>query len=256
MSDFLVRANDATILLVIAGVLVVVALGVAELVHRFFFAGLDAEVERHAKLLDLVHSSLLAFVAFMLAISVTDVRANFGKTDDAVAREGMLVATFGREIGEQAADWAGPARDLLRRYVETVVTDEWRRLGAAEPSLSPQAQTLLDELRAALRRLPESEGTRRSLLEHHDRLELARIARYENATRSVPRVFWVLIGGFLVGGMVMNGRYRPTALTRSLIGVHFAAIGLCIALILILDEPFRGETSIAPTPLVDTLRRI
>ena len=256
MSDFLVRASDATILLVIAGMLVAVALGVAELVHRFFFAGLGEEIEHHAKLLDLVHSSLLAFVAFMLAISVSDVRTNFGKTDDAVAREGMLVAAFAREIGEQPADWAEPTRDLLRRYVQTVATDEWRRLGAAEPSLSPQAQTLLDDLRAALRRLAANEDTRRSLFERHDRLELARIARYENATRSVPRVFWVLIGGFLLGGMVMNGRYRPTVLTRSLIAGHFAAIGLCIALIFILDEPFRGETSVAPTPLVDTLRRI
>lgn len=239
----------------IAGVLVVVSVGVAELVHRFFFAPLEEEIEHNFKLLDLVHSSLLAFIAFMLAISVTDVRSNFGKADDAVAREGMLVAAFDREIGEQAVDWAEPTRALLRRYVAMVTTDEWPRLGARVPSLSPEAQTLLADIRAAVRRLPVGDGARRSLLERHDRLEVARTERYENATRSVPKVFWVLIGGFLIGSMVMNARYRPTVLTRTLIALHFTAIGMCIALILILDAPFRGETSIAPTALVEALRR-
>ena len=44
MSSFLAHAGDLTILLVIAGVLVVVALLVAEIAHRFVFGPRRAEV--------------------------------------------------------------------------------------------------------------------------------------------------------------------------------------------------------------------
>lgn len=252
MSDFLARSSDLVILLVVALVLVGVALGVAELAHRWVF-GREAESEAHTKLIDLVHTSLFAFIAFMLAISVGDVRSNLGKADDAVSREAMYVATFDREIRQSDPVWAADTRAILRRYISAVAEDEWPRLAAPHPTQSPAAQKALDELRAAIRANPAGEAARATLLAHHDRLELARISRYENATRSIPRVFWLLIGGFLVGAMVLNGRYRPSALTRVLVAIHFTAIGMCVALILILDSPFRGETSIAPTPLIEAV---
>lgn len=253
MSGFLAHSSDLTVLLVIAGVLVFTAIAVAELAYRLFFSRRAHEIDPHAKLLDLVHSSLLAFIAFMLAISVTDVRGNFAKADDSVSREAMHLAAFDREISEQDPTWAVPTRALLRHYVEAVTGEEWARLAASPPSLSAEAQSHLDRLREALRSVPASETIRTVLRGHHDRLELDRSTRYEHATRSVPRIFWALIGGFLVGAMVMNGRYCPSVLTRTLVAIHFTALGMCISLILILDAPFRGETSIAPTELIQAL---
>lgn len=249
------QASDLVVLTLLASIAAVMAVVVAELAHRFLFVRRLDEVDPHSKQFEVVHGSLLAFIAFMLAISVAEVRSNFGVADDAVSREGMHVASFARDIGEQETVWAGETLVLLRRYVEVVTTDEWPRLGAVEPRLSPEAQTLLDRLRGKLRDLKVSDVTRSALFARHDALELDRAIRFEHATRSIPRVFWLLIGGFLVGAMVMNGRYRQTFFTRTLVGVHFAAIGLSVALIVILDAPFRGETSIAPTPLVEAMKR-
>lgn len=255
MSAFLADANDFVVLTLLAVVLAALALGIAELTHRTFYAARFDDIDPHSKLFELVHGSLLAFVAFMLAISVTEVRSNYGKADDAVSREAMHIASLDREIGEQDPAWVAETRPLLRRYVEIVAEVEWPRLAASRPSLAPEAQTVLDELRGRLRRVPASESTRHSLIVRHDTIEVDRSIRYEHATRAVPRIFWTLIGGFLLGAMVMNGRYRQTSLTRGLVAVHFAAIGLAVALILILDAPFRGETSISPAPLVDAVKR-
>jgi hypothetical protein len=62
-----------------------------------------------------------------------------------------------------------------------------------------------------------------------------------------------MIATFLLGAMVMNGRYELNGLGASLVAIHMAAIGLVLALILVLDEPFRGETSIQPTALMTAL---
>ncbi len=256
MSSFLANASDLVVLLTLALVSVGTALGIAALAHRFFFASRVDEIDPHSKLLDLVHGSLLAFITFMLAISVTEVRSNFGKADDAVSREATHIASLDREIGEFDPAWVAETRPLLRRYVEQVASNEWPRLAAPKPSLAPEAQTTLDELLGQLRQVPASESSRNALLARHDTIELDRAIRYEHATRSVPRVFWLLIGGFLVGAMMMNGRYGQSFLTRTLITIHFSAIGLSLALILILDAPFRGETSISPAPLVQAVRRI
>ena len=70
MSSFLANASDLVVLLTLALVSVGTALGIAALAHRFFFAPRTDEIDPHAKLLDLVHASLLAFIAFMLAISL------------------------------------------------------------------------------------------------------------------------------------------------------------------------------------------
>lgn len=255
MWSLLGQANDLGVLTLFASISAAMAIGIAELAHRFLFARRLDEVDPHSKQFEVVHGSLLAFIAFMLAISVTEVRSNFGKADDAVSREGMHVTAFARDIAEQDEPWAGEARALLARYVEVVTTDEWTRLAAVVPSLSPDAQVALDRLRIKLRELRVGEATRAAFFARHDALELDRSIRYEHATRSIPHVFWLLIGGFLVGAMVMNGRYRQTFFTRTLAGVHFAAIGLSVALIVILDAPFRGETSIAPAPLIDALAR-
>lgn len=256
MSAFLANAGDLTILLTLALVSAGTALGVAELTHRAFFATRLDEIDPHSKLLELVHGSFLAFIAFMLAISVTEVRSNFGKADDSVSREAMHIASLDREIGVNDAAWVAETRPLLRRYVEQVATAEWPRLATATPSLDPEVQDTLNRLRARLRQVPASESTRNALLARHDTIELDRAIRYEHATRSVPRVFWVLIGGFLLGAMAMNGRYGQTVLTRVLVALHFTAIGLAMALILILDAPFRGETSISPAPLLEAVKRI
>ena len=53
--------------------------------------------------------------------------------------------------------------------------------------------------------------------------------------------------------MVLNGRHAIDPASLSLITLHMAAIGLVIAFIVVMDEPFRGESSIHPTPILHAL---
>lgn len=254
MIEFLSTSGDLTVAFVIAVIAMLVSVAVAEIGHVVVFHRHGGIVEAHTRLLDIVHTSLLAFIAFMLAISVSGVQGNLGKADDGVSREGSHIATLDRDLRQLEAPWAEAIRGELHRYVDLVATEEWASLARAEPALSRNAQEALNGIRLRLRSPEIDAGNRRTLIEHFDRLEEDRAGRYESATRSIPRIFWILIDSFLIGAMVMNGRFRPTPLTRGLVALHFAAIGLCVAMILIIDAPFRGQTSISPAAIVNAVR--
>jgi hypothetical protein len=109
---------------------------------------------------------------------------------------------------------------------------------------------LIGGIRAIVAANPSTGGTLAALL---DKLDDLRQTRLESATRTVPSIFWWLIGVFLLGAMVLNGRHPIDRASISLITLHMAAIGLVIAFIVVMDEPFRGESSIHPTPILHAL---
>ena len=52
-------------------------------------------------------------------------------------------------------------------------------------------------------------------------------------------MFWWVMAVFIVGAMIMNGRHKLDAFGMTLIAFHMGAIGLVVALILVMDSPFR-----------------
>ncbi|WP_444544277.1 bestrophin-like domain [Paraburkholderia adhaesiva] len=199
---------------------------------------------------DVVHGSLLAFIVFVLAHVLTDVRANEGRAADDVLREASFVARLDRQLRSIGGADGDTAREALRLYVMKVAEDDWPALAAAEPDLSPRASEALDHLvnvsqRAGAYAPAYAEDLQTLLREIED----SRQKRLENATRTVPRVFWWVIWVFLLGAMVMNGRFPINRATLSVIALHMAAIGMVVALIVILDEPYRGQSAISPVPL-------
>lgn len=251
LMQLVAASSDATILIVGAGSTVALALLLAYAAHHLWFAQRLSAIEEHTKLAEVVHGSLLAFTVFILALVLADVRANLGRADDAVSREGSLIARLDRDLESLAAKEAQQGRANLRAYVAVVTKDEWQSLGLKEPSLAASADralnALLAEVRGAAMAHPEAAASLRALM---DKLEEHRQARLETATKSVPSIFWWMIAFFLLGAMVMNGRYKLNQTTLFLIAIHMTAIGMVLGLIVIMDEPFRGETSVSPTPLV------
>jgi hypothetical protein len=246
--------SDATILIFGAASTVALALALAFVAHRLWFAGRLDALEEHTKLAELVHGSLLAFTVFVLALVLSDVRSNLGRADDAVSREGSYVARLDRDLGSLGGEETQRARASLRAYIDVIVRDEWHSLSLEDPALAANADQALATLVAAVRAAgaahPESASSLRGLL---DKLEEYRQGRLETATKSVPNIFWWMIGVFLLGAMAMNGRHNLNWTAVSLISIHMAAIGMVLALIIIMDEPFRGETSISTAPLTKAL---
>jgi hypothetical protein len=250
------RHSDAAVLITGAVVTVAMALLVALGAHRLWFAPRWDAIEEHNKLAEVVHASLLAFTVFILALVLSDVRSNLGRADDAISREGSVIARLDRDLATLSGAEAARARQSLRAYVGAVTVAEWRSLSQPQASLSPAAgqalATLLADIHATIAAHPHTQARLGGLA---DRLEEYRQSRLETATKSVPDIFWWLISVFLIGAMVLNGRHKMNLTALALIAIHMAAIGMVLAMIIIMDEPFHGRTSLSTTPLTRALEQ-
>jgi len=253
--DTLGTIPDGVILVCGSLFLALIALVVAATAHHLLFIPGEQALESHAKLAELVHTSLVAFTVFVLAIVLNDVRSNLGRADDANLREAATITRLDRELALAGGPVAVAARKTLRDYVNAVTSVEWPQLGTSAPTLSSQAEqflvTLTGETRAIAAAQPDSATALRALV---DKLAEYRDGRLESATKSVPRVFWWGVAAFLFGAMIMNGRHSFDRASAMLITLHMGALGLVIAMILVMDEPFRGQTSISPIPISSALK--
>jgi hypothetical protein len=244
-------SSDADILLAGVVAVAVLALAVAVASQRLLFSQHDKEVEAHGKLAEVVHNSLLAFSVFVLALVLTEVRANLGKADDLELREASLIARLTRDLTTLGGESAAAAGERVREYVRSAVSAEWTTLAQHEPALAEETSRAMASLVTQIHRLEVEHPPAASTLRAHvEKLEELRLNRLEFATKAVPPVFWWVIGVFIAGAMIMNGRHNLDAFSMMLIAFHMGAIGLIIATILVMDSPFRGQTSVSPTALL------
>jgi hypothetical protein len=245
---------DGVILLVGAASTAAVSVVVAIVARRLFFSPGNEKLTDHAKLAEIVHNSLLAFAVFVLALVLSDVRANMGRAEDAVLREASTLARLDRELALIGGEAANVERQRLRDYAAGIVDLEWAELGKAEPGLSQDVAKTMTALLVGVRSVaatrPDAAGTLGGML---DKLDDLRQSRLESATRTVTPVFWWLVAVFLLGAMTLNGRHKLDGASVSLITLHMGAIGLVMAFIVVMDEPFRGESSIVPDPIIHAL---
>ena len=92
------ESSDAVTLL--AGVIATagLALVVALISRRLLFSENAKALEAHGKLAEVLHSSLLAFSVFVLALVLTEVRSNLGKANDLELRDSSLIARLMRDL--------------------------------------------------------------------------------------------------------------------------------------------------------------
>jgi len=249
--------HDIAILGVVAALFAAFGLLLSWLAHHVWFRFWPVRGTEDRKMADLVETSLLGFSAFVLALATTNVLSNLSRVEEAALHEASNIRNLDRELAALGAPATG-ARQALADYVTHVSTDEWKRLASAEPSLSPLAGRDLDRLWAEVRKLQRLEGpvtTRigETLDEYRGQISSNRTQRMAEASKSIPAIFWVIILVFVGAAAFMNGRNTLHRYGLHVMLLHMAAIGMVVALILIIDNPFRGTTSVSPSIIANAL---
>jgi hypothetical protein len=196
---------------------------------------------------------MLGFSAFVLALLITNGLSTLSETDKAVRAEATTVHRLGQELDALGLS-AGAAKQALASYAQNVAQDEWPRLATLPASLSPLVQKNLDDLWIAVRALqekltetaPARSDYRADLSKFTSQIENSRSGRLSVATINIPDDFWIILLLFIVGVSVLSGRETAKRYGIQINMMHMSAIGLAVGMVIVLDNPFRGETSIGP----------
>jgi hypothetical protein len=231
-----------------AGVLIMV------LSHRLWWSRMARDKDSTRDAGDGVHSSILALTAFLLALITTSELTSFGNTDHQITLEALAIKRLDRELGSIGAEGV-QGQKLLRAYVNSVVTDEWPRLAQRPASLSPDAEQDLTALWTEMRRLqPVVKGINPNLggdlSDYLHKIEDARISRLSASVNAIPDVVWLMIALYVFSASLLAGRHKITRYGMQVVFIQMSALGVILALDIIIDNPFGGDTSLGPERII------
>jgi Protein of unknown function (DUF4239) len=138
----------------------------------------------------------------------------------------------------------------VNAYVAAVMNDEWPKMRHGESSAEAQrlVVSILSDI-ADMRVLTRRDSNLQNRL--LDRAQVAadlRRSRINDVHSSIPNVLWIAL---IVGAVVVFGFFYLFGLSNFRVQLLMTAaaatlIGLSFAVVIALDFPFRGETSISP----------
>jgi hypothetical protein len=245
--------SDAEILAISAALFGLVGGVVSFLANRFWFRYWPTHGPYDDKLGDAAHTSMLGFAAFVLALLITNGLSSLSEADKAARLEATTVYRLGQELNALGPS-ARAASQALASYTQNVAQDEWPRLAKLPVSLSPLVQKNLDDLWVAVRSTqenlaesaPSRSDYRADLSKYMSQIETSRSERLSAATLNIPDDFWIILLLFVVAASFISGRETAKRFGVQINIMHMSAIGLAVGLVVVLENPFRGETSIGP----------
>jgi hypothetical protein len=193
-----------------------------------------------------------------IAFTAAQVWGDIDRANAAVNREASALSSIVILAGSFPGEPEEGMRGLVRRYIETTITQEWPMMAqlAAKPRIIPAP--LAEALQLTLSLTPQNRGQETAQGQMAAAIENALDARRQRIIVSlsqVNRVKWVCLllqaVCVLVAIAMMHSDNRQTAaITMGLFATGMAVSALLIAAH---DRPFTGEISVGPAPLLQVL---
>jgi hypothetical protein len=208
-----------------------------------------------------VHNDVSGFIfagvggtyAILLAFVAVAVWQNFAQIDSQVQSEANLVGDLYRDTVGFPEPSASRLRHYLFVYAEIVVQDEWPALAAGRADEAPGWQ-LMDKFHTELLQFQANDGSfgvmRADAIKTLNQLYDVRRGRFHAAISELPPIlWWNLIGGAVIL-MIFTYLFGVPRLWMHLAMVSLlgALIGLVMALVVLLNNPFRGPNHVSIAP--------
>jgi len=201
---------------------------------------------------------VIGFTGVVLAFSLVQAQINLRNLEAQVGTEAHNLSQMDRLLVRYGDLRNDAIRASLYDYANSIVKDEWPQLRKGKPST--RTSTLFRPISRGILALDPMPG-RQSLiyaemLKKVDELAADRESRLLAAARiKLPLAFWetifFLILILLVLASFSEGTFAPgRAIALSCQGF---AVALLVAFVFIFDQPFKGQTSVSPEPIVKAI---
>ena len=227
----------------VLGLSLLVGLGTSYgLRHAFRLHSSDDETESAVSLMQVV----AAYIGILIAFAGVQVWQDFADAENGVHREAATAAQLYRDMATYGPETVA-ARQSLRAYTESIVTDEWPLL--AKGNSSPRTDVALFRLFEKIGEVRPKDGRDTAIYEEVFRnvnqlVELRR-DRLIHSESGMPMILWIvgLVGSMLI--VAYTATFPRTRTNALMIGGISIALGLVFLFILIVDRPFMGSFSVS-----------
>ena len=195
-------------------------------------------------------STLGTVYGIFLAFIVSTTWQEFSNTQSNLVQEARYLADLYSATKALPQPTQGELRMLLRKYRDSVITDEWKTM--ARGNASEETQKILEQISEAYMRAKTRDTSDNIFLNQSiqglSSIAGLRASRIDDSSSGLLPVLWIVL---LVGGSVTVGftflfgahNFKAQALmTVLLTGV----ICMSIFIIINLDFPFTGDTTVSP----------
>jgi hypothetical protein len=252
--DILQGFGNAETFLIVTGVLVGLTMLLPWLRQRLGIKLEKATTDGASDAFKAVVSSMI----FVLAFALYQVQANFHDAEQLVEKEANQLNLMDRALLRYGTPEAVALRGLEIEYCNLVINKEWELMQVS--GRSSDVDAVFEKLVAGERTLaptgPAQQAQlgvfQRSLDETYDLRE----ARLAMTNKSLPSLYWSMISGLLIL-LAFLALFTNATLDKQMGHAGLiCAVGLLLSLVIIIDGPFKGDTSVQPDAIKHVLKVI
>ena len=201
--------------------------------------------------------TVTTFMVLVLAFSLNLVMSQHRQVEELVQREATLINQLDRGLLRTGPAELQALRPVLVEYARLLVDDEWPLMGRGDRSIS--AYRKFNELSRGIRVVevttPRQQAQFADMLRNLEALSDIRDVRLLNSRLALPGLFWAtILGGCLL--LLPICAMTATSLNSALLKLAMGgSVGMLMALVIIIDRPFSGQTQVSPAPIERAIAR-
>jgi hypothetical protein len=260
--DWLYTLPEPVLLYLPAAVLVLLLVYLPRLIQRVpWFAPSDAQFapsDAHTDFVMRTQATLFTMTSVLLVFTLIQADINFREADSLVSAEAARIDQLDRLLTRYGDEAAHAVRPLLRTYALSIPHDEWPKMLKGRGS-DATSRAFTQISRRILAMQPAT--TRQTLimgemLKSLDSVAEARAHRLNLIGLGLPTLYWEVVLFALAMLVGVSCMVQQTVFRSVVLAAQAAAIGAFVGFVFIMDQPFKGDTGISPSPFIDTVARM
>jgi hypothetical protein len=244
-------------LLVCVGFFVVFSLLGAFAFRNFFERKLGLDEERSNDVVSTFLSVSGVFYGITLGLIAVGTYTNFGIAETAVSQEAGALNGLFRDVGLLSRPEKVEMQDILREYAQYMVSEAWmiQQKGGVPKGTTAIINKLEAKLAAYNLEGNKDEIIFAEILSANNKLSDTRRTRVNLVQGGLPAAVWyvVMIGALVIIVLTWLLVIKNKKLDMLVNILTSALLGTLIFLVAAMDNPFRGEFSVHPTPFQSLL---
>lgn len=254
--NWIYRRSNVQILLLLVGFFVVLLDVMPRFLQSYpFFAPTQDSTRLGLSLF----GSIITLSGLLIGFLLNQAQMNFREVQSLVSQEAGRINNLDRLLARFGDPAIAPIRVELFEYMNSIVNDEWALL---EEGLGSDKTHML--WRGISRKLMsiEPQSNRQTamysdIIKKSEEVAESRESRIERANIRLPGLFWVVILICMFSLLGINTLFLPSDSFFLGLKILPITLGALISLLVITDQPFKGQNSVTPdafSKIIESIR--